>query len=566
MGIRDPAVNAVIEALFPEAFVDATATGVAEDTQVLIVDGSLFYRGGPPWEQLGNTWNDYLHSVGERLLRLLRRFPVLETLVYRIDLYGAPDAICADVKDACHAQRYVGARPVDASRYRADGPVAGITSTDTFGTLESRIAFNAMMTHYLCGELGRRLLAARPALEFIVDGGVAFDCVVHAGPMLVSAVRTEAGTLLCTAQEPYQVPEHLGPACRHSEGDIGLGWWAQVYADRKTVVHSCDTDLAVVLLFHTRRMAERLEWAQFPDLFMCKQVNGIEKWIHLKTLYLCVNNVFGAARRHRDEHGHPIEVLSLLLTCGGNDLCEPYGISDEKRASGKDNDGVRFVSVYSAYMQYAHLVGPLFEPTTSADAYTEGTYGPQRLHTHVYPLRVVFASWWRLVVAAAAIQRERITGVKVADWPRVFDPAYMHAQLARACFAIGYYGNFPLARYRGPRGSEQHAGSALSLYGWSLDSANHLLPTSAVHPHSVHCADYGRRSSNSAATTTAAAAAVVVLAESDGEALAVLEQMACTAAATPAYAIAIEDDDAASDSTQPPSPRSPVIGGGVFVY
>lgn len=190
MGIRDNHFNPLVTALFGEAFVDpAGSTNVYSETEVLVIDGSLFYRAGGDWSRTGTTWGDWLRSVFDRLDRLLDRFfrvPAsrLRVVVFRVDMYGGEHIVEPLQKQACQAHRYIDPRAIDnpLHAFRADQPIGGITANDTFGVMSNRLAFNAMFTEALAGAsaelvhdcyFGRTALAHRArGLTMIVEGGV----------------------------------------------------------------------------------------------------------------------------------------------------------------------------------------------------------------------------------------------------------------------------------------------------------------------------------------------------------------------------------------------------------
>ena len=481
MGIWSSDFNAWLNAVFEMMFV----TGPPQweyfsDARVLIVDGSLFYRAGRQWTDF-ITWQDWMDDVFARLDAVLARFPALTHVVYRLDMYGSAHVVAADAKDACHLRRYgppaqqPAAPPahVLAAQYRADAPVAGITTTETFGQIARRLALNSMFSHGLAVRVATLLRDARPGITFILDGMCADMHVLHQ-PMVCAAGTRDV--------VPYVHPPHCPEPCLHSEGDIGIAHWLNVFSDQQAVVHSCDTDILLVCGFHVRRLADGgLPWGEVPDVYMLKVVGGREWVIAIKTLVLLANSVFGTYSAAPDTCA-PLELLGLLLTTCGNDFCEPYGIGADARAAGSPHNGVEFAAVVDAYFRFYHRLGPLLD--SRADTRAPLPYGVQRVPTNVYQIRVCTERWHALLLCALERQRA-CTRRTVADERLLYDADYIHSQTARACWALHYYANAALPGYAMPRGDEADAG--VSRHGWARDDATQmLLPVFRVHRRHMH--------------------------------------------------------------------------------
>ena len=494
MGIWDTIINNVILAVFGDAFVDPSHAdhGALRIAEVIVIDGSLFYRA-IDWTKTGNTWNDWMDAVFARLERLLARFrqAPLRAVVLRIDMYGGDYIIEPLQKQACQARRYVGARALGDPRqlFRADAPVAGINSVDTFGVMENRLAVNAMFTTALIGSADSaaencyfgRLARQYPGVAFILEGGVGGEPTLAVFKQPVQVYFHEGAT----HRHPFERPPHALDPVYHSEGDIGLCYWQQVFSSHRVVWHSCDTDLLVVGLYHVRRLAEHLPWSDVPDLWICKQVAATEHWIHLKTLYMLVCSVFGTYNAS-PEHSHPIDLFTLLMTTCGNDFCEPYGVSSSVRNEGKGCDGVRFPAIWSAYFTHYNAIGELVAPTTEADRAPK-LYGAQQVPTYVYPVSVHTARWRALIEAALDMQLNLRPALKCADERSVHDDRYMHAQIARASASVGYYANAALPGYKAPRGVETDQRTGVSVYGWAVDDEDGIVrPTCDVVKTYVH--------------------------------------------------------------------------------
>ncbi len=462
MGLRDAFLSRLVALLFQRALImdDPTNPEDVEDmlvwkrVQVLIIDGSLFYRKWQ-WAALGATWQSYLSVVSQALLALMDRCPVLQSVVFIIDKYG-PGTLEPLPKRVIQASRYEGANPIAdvANKFAPDKPVAGLDSTDVFGNLDARMAFNEMMTEHLRTEL-LAYSAQHPLLDHII-----IDGAVRGGIARTMLVPPAKGT-------PSEPPPS-NSWCPHSEGDIAIAHWMAEYGHRTTLIRSADIDIQQVGLRVVQRWADSgLQAAEFSDCYLHKVAHPVEQIFDLKLYYQMVCTIFGAKNAAPD-HVHPLDIWTMLTACSGNDFCAPWLCSPEcaRGENDKKNDGIRLEHIWYAYVKDFRSFGPLFEPTTEADRWTGGPWSVLQCDTYVYPIRPVVEGWRRLMVTAMNYQKNRTPQTRVAASELLLDDrTYVAAQLQRMTWSIFYYANAALVGDKMPRGVETDK-QGRSLHGW----------------------------------------------------------------------------------------------------
>jgi len=239
MGKREAHLSQIINWLFSGARVHNEDDGVWEHCEFLWIDGSLFYRAFN-WAKTGTTWREYANAVCTALRETLQRCPRLRVVVYSIDKYGHPTR-SALPKEPTQAHRYEGCQPVPAASrvFQLDESCVGISSTDTFGDMRARMAFNAMISSALMDTL--RTLAhdeAWPIELAILDGAVSAvdvprmedtDYEVHeSDPPRGKPMNPDADVFrvyrpgVAVFGASSLAPSAEQRWCCHSEGDIAL--------------------------------------------------------------------------------------------------------------------------------------------------------------------------------------------------------------------------------------------------------------------------------------------------------------------------------------------------------
>lgn len=464
MGLRDAHLTKLIECLFFGAMVNADDAGVWRNAEFLWIDGSLFYRA-IRWSETGPLWRHYLDRVLATLAELLSRCPRLRYVVYQIDKYG--DAtISARPKEPTQSHRYAECQelPNPDAIFTPDGAVAGIGSSDPFATLPSRFAFNAMVAEALASFFRDLVQADDNAIKVaIVDG--------YVSPEKRTGVR-----VFGIGDDPHLVDRDF--TCPHSEGDIGAAHWLPRFADVNCVVHSADVDLQQVTLQVVRRFADAgMRPEQLPAIHLHKRANATEKTFDMKRYYQLACDTM-TRYLAPDDPSHPVDVWCALTASTGNDFAHPWLCSQKCMNLEKDNDGVRLQALWAAFMLHGRRLGHFFEPTMAADAWPL-PWSVHRLHTWVYPMEMRVETWRRLVERAALMQATH-TALKMAqDTGFLCSPRYVHGQVARMAWALGYYANSALLGNDVPRGIECDA-KGRSLFGWVENDAGKAVLSNNV--------------------------------------------------------------------------------------
>ena len=379
--------------------------------------------------------------------------------------------------------RYSSARPIDnvADVFQPHMPVAGLDSTDVFGNLDARMAFNEMFSRHLRAKL-IEYAKKRPQLEHLIIDG----CVWN-GKAPVMMVPCDSGSPDNTPDDPW---------CPHSEGDIGLSHWLAKFGHRTTLVHSADIDLQQVVLRVIQRWADSgLRPDQIAEIFLHKKAGAVVQTWNMKLYYQLVRSIF-VEKNAAPDHAHPMDVWAMLTAASGNDFCAPWLCSPECARGEKDNDGIRLKCIWYAYVKDFRSFGPLFEPTTEADRWHGGTWSVFKCDTYVYPIRPVVAGWRALMSAALQYQQCR-SKLKVANSSLLLESdRYVTSQLQRMTWSICYYANAALLGDRMPSGVELDL-EGNSIHGWRMcESTNPKFPVSRAdvthrHPvlHALHGAD-----------------------------------------------------------------------------
>jgi len=401
--------------------------------QVIVLDGSLLYRGGPPWHVLGETFRTWLDYVRAKLMRELAFYPRLHTLVYTIDMYG-PNTIPAVPKEAIQEHRYEKKKELAEARevFQPDAPTDGVSSTDTFGFLDSRMALNEMFSQYILAVFERMVQGQEP----ITLSRVIADGVVVNGETLTLDIRADG-----KGRRPYD-----GVTLRHAESDVRMPFWCAVFATSPVVVHSCDIDMITVMLYHMRRLSA-YEQHNVNDVYIHKMIalsTGVKRqMINMKVFFRLVNTLF---RQYNFDPARcsPVDIFAVLFTLGGNDFCDPWGASEKIIKTGERNDGVRLTAIWQTYILEYASIGPLVLPATESDRYRGREYGVLKCPIYVYPVQVVVESVHRLVCRALERQltntRLRCNNVRAV----LCDEQYAHAQVRRTAWALYYYANAAL--------------------------------------------------------------------------------------------------------------------------
>lgn len=420
--------------------------------RVLIVDGSLFYRRFH-WDRLGPIWANYLDAVWAGLVALMDRCTELETLVFLIDKYG-PGTREPLPKRVIQAHRYEGAVEVPnaASKFAPEKPVAGLDSTNVFGNLDTRMAFNEMVTRFLAPQLAAYCKGRGTMQHAIIDG----------------AVYNGTARVMMAYEAPHAEPTPADPWLPHSEGDIGIGHWLSKFGHKTTMIESADVDIQQVVLRVIQRWADAgLRPAQFADVFLHKLALPVDQMFDMKIYYQSIVSVVGA-RNAAPDFVHPMDIWTMLTATGGNDFCTPWLCSAEcANGSKSDSDGISIEAIWYTLVKDFQLIGPLFEPTTEADAWQDGApWSVLRVPTYVYPIRPRVDAWVRLMKQAAHYQAERCRAKIAGKRHLLDDRQYVMGQLRRMTWSVCYYANAALLGDRMPSGIETDPASGLSLHGW----------------------------------------------------------------------------------------------------
>lgn len=445
MGIRDAALTEWLLWNFSKARVHNEEAAIWSDCEFLWVDGSLYYRARR-WEH-HTSWQGYLDDVCNSLRRMVAQCPQLRVLIYQIDKYG-PGTVAPEPKRPTQDHRYKGARdvPDPARTYQPDAPCKDVSSTDTFGKLPARMAFNEMVSAALEACM-RDLLASHPTLELIV-----LDGAVRGGR--AGLITSGATHLLASSDQLW---------CPHSEGDIGLAHWFPQLATLNTVIHSADVDLQQVSVQLVRRMCDGgLLPANLPRIHIYKQVNGSVATWDVVRYYQEICTVISPLMPPGDL-SHPVDVWAALIALSGNDFCAPIMCSDEC-AIGEGNDGLRLMAIWTAFFKHASTGPPLFEPTTDAHRHPR-TWSVCELPTWVYPMQLRVDAWTRLLQIAACLQGQYKAVKSARSMDVLFDANYVARVLMCTSWALTYYANAALLGETMPRGTEVDA-AGRSKHGW----------------------------------------------------------------------------------------------------
>lgn len=477
MGKKDPHLTALINHLFFGARVHSTDDGVWDNCEFLWIDGSLFYRAFD-WASLGTEWRHYTEAVCEALAKLIARCPRLRVVVYAIDKYGYP-TIPALPKEPTQAHRYAGAQPVPfpAATYQLDQPVLNITSTNTFGDMRARMAFNAMVSGQIAETLAKAVHDENTALELAILDGAVSRRIVPEGPQ-PGDFAVGDGAPENEVWRPYtRIIGHTEPmptelVCRHSEGDISVSFWLPQFMHLNSVVHSSDVDLQQVTLQIVRRLVDAGKRPEeLPSIHLFKRyvikAGPQEHTFDMKKYFQIVCSVIQPLLAPTD-WSHPVDVWAALTAISGNDFCAPWLCSEQCRTGEKQgNDGIRFESVWTAFVQSARQCAPLMMPVTQADLHSR-PWSSLQLPTYVYPVELRVAAWHALMDEACALQQQRLKSLKIAGNAVLMrNKPYVQAQLRRMAWAVSYYANAAVLGDELPRGLETDA-AGNSIHGWSL--------------------------------------------------------------------------------------------------
>lgn len=463
MGLRDAFLSELIRLLFRLAMItndpaspnDTEKELVWDRAQVLIIDGSLFYRRFR-WEALGSTWQGYLDAVWMALSEMMDRCPRLQSLVFIIDKYG-PGTREPLPKRIIQAHRYAGAVKIPdvAGKFEPDKPVAGLDSTNVFGNLDARMAFNEMVTTFL-----RRKLAAYSVTHPVLDH-IIIDGAVVSGRARVLTVPVDKGT----PSEP--MPNK--PWMSHSEGDIGIAHWLAKYGHRVTLIESADVDIQQVVLRVVQRWSDSgLRPDEIADVYLHKLARPVEQMFDMKLYYQIVRSLF-SEKNANTTLCHPVDVWTMLTASCGNDFCSPWLCSPECARGERDgSDGIRLEAIWYAYVTDFAAIGPLFEPTTEADVWAQGApWSVLQRRTYVYPIRPRVEAWQTLMKQALHYQQIYWPRRKVAASPLLLNrDQYVVGQLRRMTWSVFYYANAALLDEDMPTGVEVDEETGESLHGW----------------------------------------------------------------------------------------------------
>lgn len=503
MGRREAHLSQIINWLFQGARVHNQDDGVWDQCEFLWIDGSLFYRAFN-WAKTGTTWRDYAATVCAALRDALVRCPRLRVVVYSIDKYGHSTRPALP-KEPTQAHRYEGCQPVPCPVrvYQLDESCVGISSTDTFGDMRARMAFNAMISAEIQATLRAVLDSPDNAVELaILDGAVSVCTVPAMQPEDYEAHESDPprGTSATPGASEFRVyrpgvvvmgtSELMPPRdewwCCHSEGDIGLSHWLPKFVHLNSVVHSCDVDLQQVTLQVVRRLCDAgLRPEQLPRMHLFKKVAGLEHTFDMKRYYQLVCSIVQPLLAD-DDPSHPLDVWAALTAVSGNDFCAPWLCSEKCRLGEKDNDGVRLESVWATFVAHAKKLSPLFMPVTEANRVAPlgakcctRKWSSLQLPAFVYPMEMRVEAWRALMEEACSVQLAR-TDLKVGSNSLLIgNKQYVAAQVRRISWALSYYANAALLGDQMPRGTETDE-RGRSVHGWLVTAAGATEMTSRV--------------------------------------------------------------------------------------
>lgn len=445
--------------------------------RVIVIDGSLAKRR-LQWSRTGDTFEEWLSATFGLINNIIATLPNVKHVVFLSDMYdlddGSDDAglrVLECIPKACtHESRYGDFAeqqanpdniPDPAKTFQPDQPCASVRSCDVFGLLPNRMELDRMFTEYFFGWAQKRT-AETPGLSIILHGGV-----VRAGsgkPRALSrpyVVQNGQGV-------PYESRIDAPHFCRCSEGDPRLAYWGCEFSDMPQAWWSCDTDILQVMLQHVRRMA-RLPMSEVPEIVLIKDVPSSITYFDGRRLYSEVMHKLGQAPfNHYPTEQHPVDILSMVLALGGNDMCHPLGISPEQRMKCKGNDGIRIAYILAALATHGRLIGPVLR-STGSHIIPNSRYCRQGLPCEIFHFGVDTRRLAALVAQAQTIQMSDKCRVDVAR-PLYFDSMNaVMAAAARMAWAGHYYGNSHVPGYEGPRGDEVDATSGRSLFGFKIE-------------------------------------------------------------------------------------------------
>lgn len=513
MGNRSPEFNHWFLALFLMALLDPTK-GLAErlsTIKVIVIDGSLVKRRHD-WQKHATTFNDWLNLVFGTLENILAELPNLEYVVFLSDMYDQLESdmdtddeettqpesdskpktenklrVIECIPKACtHECRYgkYADNPADPKRitnprdvFQPQNPCMAVRSCDVFGVLPNRMQLDRMFTERFFQWAAQRT-QADPALKIILHGGVEDNRALDCPWMISGGVRSE-----------YLSRIGSRDFCRCSEGDPRLAYWACEFSDMPQAWWSCDTDILQVILQHMRRMVV-LPMEQVPDTLLIKDVNATKCYFDARELYRQVMHKLGQPPFNwYPEDQHPVDLISLFLALGGNDMCHPVGISQKQREKCKTNDGVRTPFFITAFAEYGRLIGPILR-SRAEHIIPNSRYCVQGLPCRVFHFGVDTFRLGALIAQAAVIQKKYGT-CRIADDSRCEDRATAVATAARLAWSGHYYGNAHVPGYVGPSGEECSLIDGKSLYGFYVERGAGARSTSMgsadwTADHDVH--------------------------------------------------------------------------------
>ena len=380
--------------------------------RVLVIDGSLAKRR-LQWSQTGDTFGEWLNATFRFIDTIIAELPNVEYVVFLSDMYDLDDGsdaaglrVLECIPKACtHESRYgefatEQANPDNiadsAKTFQPDQPCGSVRSCDVFGLLRNRMELDCMFTTRFF-EWAQQRTTDNARLSIILHGGV---------------VRNDKGQPRALSR-PYLVGNGRGQAyvsrinapqfCRCSEGDPRLAYWGCEFSDMPQAWWSCDTDILQVMLQHVRRMA-RLPLDEVPEILLIKDVSSGTTYFDGRRLYAEVMHKLGQPPfNHYPEDQHPVDVLSMLLALGGNDMCHPLGISLDQQQRCKGNDGIRLAYVLAVLATHGRQIGPVLRSRAS-HTLPNSTYCRQGLPCEVFHFGVDTPRLAALVAQAQHIQ------------------------------------------------------------------------------------------------------------------------------------------------------------------
>jgi hypothetical protein len=214
-----------------------------------------------------------------------------------------------------------------------------------------------------------------------------------------------------------------------------------------------------------------------PQLTLYKVVSSGSFYINMVQAFLSIYSAM-ATFGVDPQQSNPIDEFAFLYTCCGNDFCQTYCSSEDK------DNGIRFPAIVTAHEKWGRQLGPYMEAShAGAPLYW---YGAQQIQTPQYTVRLITDRVRALMHAAYVLQQFCDQRKAVSQEHLLRSPSYMHGQVARAAWCMGYYANaaVPLLKYA--KGDEVNTRTGLSVHGWAYTDGGKLLRTDNVHCSHVH--------------------------------------------------------------------------------